>query len=82
MNDTSPQIEALVTGRYAAMTALERLQILSSMFDTARAIVASSLPPGLSREERRYQIAERIYGTDLPEAALRAHARHPDPNDP
>ncbi len=82
MRDTSPQFEALVTARYAAMTPYQRLQILSSMFDTARAIVASSLPPGLSQEELRYAIAKRMYGDELPEAALRAHARHPDPNDP
>lgn len=82
MKDTSPQFEAMVAARYAAMTPWERLQILSSMFDTARAIVASSLPRGQSREERRYAIAKRIYGDELPEAALRAHACHPDPNDP
>lgn len=82
MNDTDPKFAAMVAARHAAMTPLERLQALSSMFDTARAIVASSLPPGLTREERRYRIAKRIYGEELPDAALRAHARHPDPTDP
>lgn len=82
MNDTDPAIAALVTARYAAMSPLERLRIASSMFDTARAIVASSLPPGLTREERRYRIAKRFFGDELPEAALRAHARYPDPDDP
>lgn len=77
MNDTDPTIAAMIAARYAAMTGLERLQIASSMYETARAIVESSLPSGLSREDRRYAIAKRIYGDELPEAALRAHARYP-----
>jgi hypothetical protein len=77
MNDTDPAFAEIARARYAAMTPLERLQIASSMYDTARAIIDSSLPADLSREERRYQIAKRMYGDELPEAALRAHARHP-----
>ena len=71
-----PKVSAMIEARYLAMTPHERLKIASSMFDTARAIVDSSLAPGLSREERQYAIAKRIYGDELPEAALRAHARH------
>ena len=77
MNDTDPEFAALLTARYAAMTPYERMEIASSMFDTARAIIDASLPSDLSREERRYTIAKRLYGDELPEAALRAHARHP-----
>jgi hypothetical protein len=76
-NDTSPEIERMVAAHYAAMTPLERMEIASSMHQTALAIIGSSLPPNLSREERRYAIAKRMYGDELPEAALRAHARHP-----
>ena len=76
MMPDDPKVVAMIAASYQAMTPLERLKIASSMFDTARAIVDSSLPPGLSREERRYAIAKRIYGDELPEAALRAHARH------
>ena len=71
-----PKVTALIEARYKAMTPIERLKIASSMFDTARAIVASSLPHNLSREERRYALAKRIYGDELPEAALQAHALH------
>ena len=78
MNDTDPEFAALVAARYAAMTPYERMEIASSMFDTARTIVDASLPSDLSREERRYAIAKRLYGDELPEAALRAHARHLD----
>lgn len=74
MNDTSPQIEALVDERYRRMTPDERVRIAASMFETARAIVLSSLPPGLNRRERRLAVARRFYGDELPEAALIAHA--------
>jgi hypothetical protein len=56
------------------MTPAERMEIASSMYETARQIIASSLPPGLSREQERYAIIKRMYGEELPEAALRAHA--------
>jgi hypothetical protein len=48
-----------------------------SMRQTAHAIVESSLPLGLTREQRRYAIAKRFYGDDLSEAALSAHANYP-----
>jgi hypothetical protein len=75
MNDTSDLVAKVVYERYQAMTPEQRLLIASSMFETARAIVASSLPEGLSLEQRRHAIAKRIYGNELPEAALLAHAR-------
>jgi hypothetical protein len=53
MNDTSPEIAAMVAERHRLMTPEERMRIASSMFDTARAIVESSLAPNLSRRERR-----------------------------
>jgi hypothetical protein len=75
--DTTPEMEKLVADRYRAMTPTERVLIAASMYETARAIVASSLPPNLTREDRRLAIVRRIYGKELPEAALLAHARHP-----
>jgi hypothetical protein len=75
MNDTNPKIEHMLRERYAAMTSTERILIACSMRAKALAIIESSLPAGLSREERRYQIAKRFYGDELPEAALRAHAQ-------
>ncbi|HWG34282.1 MAG TPA: hypothetical protein VN650_08950 [Gemmatimonadaceae bacterium] len=44
------------------------------MFETARRIVESSLPPGMSREERRLAWARRLYEGELPEKALLAFA--------
>lgn len=74
MNDTSPKMERLVAERYRQMTSDQRIRIASSMFDTARKIVESSLPPNLSRRERRLAFARRLYAGELPEAALQAFA--------
>jgi hypothetical protein len=56
------------------MTPEERWRIASLMFDDARAIVESSLPAGLSQRERRLAVARRLYGGELPQAALEAFA--------
>lgn len=77
MNDTSPKIEAMVNERYKRMTPDERVRIAASMFETARAIVLSSLPPDLSRRDRRLALARRFYAGELPEAALIAYAEWP-----
>lgn len=74
MNDTSPKIEAMVNERYQRMTPDERVRIAASMFDTARAIVLSSLPPNLTRREQRLALARRFYEGEVSEAALIACA--------
>ncbi len=79
MNDTSPAVARLVAERYRAMTPLERMEAVCSLNQTARIIVESSLPADLTREERRLAVARRFYGTELPEAALLAHARFREP---
>jgi hypothetical protein len=78
LTDTSPDIERRVAARYAAMTSLERFEIVCSMRQTAITIIESSLRPGLTHVERRYAIAKRLYGDELPEAALIAYANYLD----
>jgi hypothetical protein len=78
MDDTSAKVAAIVAARHRQMTPEERMGIASAMFDTARAIVESSLPPYLSRRERRLALAERMYGDELPRAALIAFAEWPE----
>jgi hypothetical protein len=78
MNDTSPKIEAMVNDRYKQMTPDERVRIAASMFETARAIVLSSLAPNLTRRDRRLALARRFYSGELPEAALMAYAEWPE----
>ena len=74
MNDTSPEMERMVTERYKLMTPDQRMKIASSMFETARAIIESSLPLTLTLRERRLAFARRLYAGELPDAALIAFA--------
>lgn len=74
VSDTSPEIEAMVAERYRRMTPDERMRVAASMFETARAIVESSLPTTLVGRERRLAFARRFYGDELPEGALLAFA--------
>jgi hypothetical protein len=76
VNDTSETVARLVADRHGSMTPEERMRVAASLFETARAIIESSLPRDLTREQRRYRIAKRLYGDELPEAALLAHARY------
>jgi hypothetical protein len=77
MNDTSAAVAALVQARHAAMTPEERLRAASTLFETARTLVDASLPPELDAAARRLARARRIYGDELPTAALQAHAEWP-----
>jgi hypothetical protein len=74
VKDTSSAFSIRVAERHAQMSADERLQIASDMFDTARRIIESSLPDTLSRRERRLAVMRRVYNQELPDAALNAHA--------
>ena len=74
MNDTSPEMDKIVAERYKLMTPERRMRMASSMFETARAIIESSLPLNLTRRERRLAFAKRLYAGELPDAALQAFA--------
>jgi hypothetical protein len=74
VNDTSPEMDKMVAERYKLMTPDRRMRIASSMFETARAIIESSLPLNLTRRERRLAFAKRLYAGELPDAALLAFA--------
>ena len=62
MNDTSPEIAALLRRRYAEMDPMDRFMIGIGMFETARAFVLASLPPRLTQLEQRRSLCERFYG--------------------
>jgi len=79
VTDASLEVEAIVARRHREMSPLERWEAASSLFETARAIVDSSLSPTLSRFERRLAWARRVYGAQLPEKALTEFARFPGP---
>ncbi len=72
MNDTTREMERVITERYRLLTSDERMRIASSMFDTARAIVESSLPSNRTRRDRRLAFARGLYAGEMPGAALLA----------
>jgi hypothetical protein len=76
VNDTPAAISKIVSDRYRAMTPAERWLVMSSLFESARKIIESSLPKGLTVEQRRLAIVRRLYQDELPEAALIAHAKY------
>lgn len=66
MTDTSPEIAELVRNGLMARSGEERFLMGVRMFDAAREMVLASLPAGLSPEETKYQLFQRIYGQPLP----------------
>jgi hypothetical protein len=72
MTDTSPEIEAFLKARYAAMTGSERALMALQMFETAQQIVLSSLDPNLSEFERQREMCRRFYGDELAQAVFPA----------
>ena len=73
MNDISPEKDRLIEARYQRMTPYERTKFASPMFETARALVESSIPTTLSDRERRLEFVRRMYGDELSEAAMQAY---------
>jgi hypothetical protein len=67
VRDTPPEINQMMFERTMALSGAERLAMGCEMFDAARAMVAASLPEGLSDAERRRLIFKRIYAEELPE---------------
>lgn len=65
MNDTPKEISDLVRHKLLALSGSERVAMGSSMFDSARAIILSSLPSGISDLETKRQLVERIYGNEV-----------------
>ena len=65
MNDTSPEIEAFLKARFAAMSGSQRALMALQMFETAQRIVLSLIDPTLSERERRRELCRRFYGNEL-----------------
>ena len=66
MNDTSPEIAELVRQKLMARSGSERFVMGTRMFDAARTVVLASLPPGLSPDELKRQLYQRVYGLAAP----------------
>ena len=66
MTDTPPEITELVRQKLMARSGEERFLMGVRMFDAARTMVLASLPAGLSPEELKRQLFQRLYGQSLP----------------
>ncbi len=75
MNDTSPEIAALVRERLLARSGAERVLMGSRMFDVARAMVLASFPSGLSELEIKSRLCERLYGNEVDVRAFVEHLK-------
>jgi len=65
MNDTAPEIAAIVRKRLLSLPGAERVAMGSRMFDVARTIALASFPPDLSEVEIKALLCERIYGNEV-----------------
>ena len=66
MTDTSPEIAEIVRQRLMARSPEDRFLMGVRMFDAARDMTLASLPAGLSAEELKRQLFQRLYGQPLP----------------
>jgi len=66
MTDTPPEIARMVREMLMARSAEERFLMGIRSFDAARDMVLASLPAGLSPEELKRQLYQRIYGEPAP----------------
>ena len=66
VNDTAPEINAMIFQSIMRRSAGERLIMGLDMQATARALVWSSIPENLPEAERRTLFFQRFYGEPLP----------------
>ena len=66
MTDTSPEIAEIVRQKLMARSGEERFLMGVRMFDAAREMALASLPAGLSPEELKRQLYQRLYGLPVP----------------
>lgn len=65
MNDTTPDIAAIVRERLLSRSGAERVVMGSQMFDVARTIALASFPAGLSEIEIKRRLCERFYSNEV-----------------
>ncbi len=65
MNDTSPDISAIIQKRMMALSGEERFLMGVRMCEAARNMVLASLPTDITHEERRGLLFQRFQGRSL-----------------
>jgi hypothetical protein len=66
MTDTPPEIAETVRQKLMARSGAERFIMGARMFEAARKMVLASLPNGLSPDELKRQLFQRLYGQPAP----------------
>jgi hypothetical protein len=66
MTDTSIEIAEIVRQKLMARSGEERFLMGVRMFEAAREMALASLPIGLSPEELKRQLFQRLYGQPMP----------------
>ena len=81
MNDTNPEVAALVREKLLERSGAERIMMASGMFEAAKAMILASFPAGLPEIEVKRRLVERIYGDEVDVEGFVAHLRslHSDP---
>jgi hypothetical protein len=75
MNDTSPEIAEFVRRRLMERSGGERVAMGSGMFESAKAMVLASFPPGLTDIETKARLCERLYGDEVDIERFTEHLR-------
>jgi len=65
MSDTNKDFSVLYDQMLMRLSGEDRLNMCSSMFDTARNIIISSLPENISASELKKQLFLRLYADDF-----------------
>jgi len=73
MDDTPPNISAIVREPLLSRSGVERVVMGSRMFDVARTIALASFPPGLSEIGTKRRLCERLYGNEVNVVAYIEH---------
>ncbi len=76
MDDTSQEIRKILQQRYASLTGEERMALGFQSCETAKNIVLSSFPKGLSQKEIRIRLFLRYYSNDFSEEDKKKIVRH------
>jgi hypothetical protein len=73
VKDTAEEIDAAYRERFASLSPLERLVMMSDMFDTARALMEAGIrtsQPEISSRDLRIEMFKRLYWNDFDEATM------------
>jgi len=80
MNDTLPEAQKYLDELYKKFSGEEKIIMASGMYDAARDIIISSLPPNLSRKEMLTELFLRFYKDDFTEEQIKDILNHIDKN--